>query len=316
MKFWFALSFSCLVACGSTQRGDASADDVVTRVAGELLRDGCDRPASLALPAWRDPGLTPFDVVVYTAHPDDEAMYAGGTMERLVRAGRRVAFVMMSHGEGGRLLERDRDGHVQERRDYPRSHVIEVRDREVADAAARIGVPFAQLYPGSADVDYDWTTSCSDTLAHWQGSLPGGLAGMLRVLVADLRTRRPRFVITLDPRDDPQASHHGHHKAVGVLVEAAARLAADPHVRDGHEPHAIEELLAAAPRDLPPAETVTIPVNVSARVHMLEAYTSQFVSEELAVDPVAQRPLEGFVLRWRATGAPPAPARSGLLDLL
>ena len=52
-------------------------------------------------------------------------MYAGGTMDRLVRGDHRVAFVMMSHGEGGRLLERNREGGVDERRDYPRSHVVE-----------------------------------------------------------------------------------------------------------------------------------------------------------------------------------------------
>jgi LmbE family N-acetylglucosaminyl deacetylase len=160
-----------------------------------------------------------------------------------------------------------------------------------------------------------YTTSCADALAHWQRSLPGGVAGMLRRVVSDLRMRRPRVVITLDPRDDPQASHHGHHKAVGVIVEAAARLAADPRVPGG-EPLAIEELLTTAPRDLPEAQTVNVPVEVAARVHALGAYPSQFTPEELAVDPIAQRPREQFVLRWRAVGAPPAASSARVLDLL
>ena len=307
MRPWIVLLVACSCAHGK---------DLVPGVAASLLRDGCERDSALPVPAWRAADATAFDVVVYTAHPDDEAMYAGGTMDRLVHAGRRVAFVIMSHGEGGRLLERDPDGRVVERRDYPRAHVVELRDREVADAAQRIGVPFAQLYPGSANIDYAWTTSCHDALAHWQQTQPEGLAGMLRVLVADLRMRRPRVVITLDPRDDPQASHHGHHEAVGVLVATAARLAADPRVHDGREPHAIEELLTTAPRGLPPEQTVHVTVDVAARVHMLEAYASQFLPAELATDPVAQRPTEQFVLRWRATGAPPAAKGSRLLELV
>jgi LmbE family N-acetylglucosaminyl deacetylase len=321
-----ALSLPLLwVACtASTAERDAhvvpprSEDrDLVTITAKALVHDACVRPPDPA-PAWRASSVTDsaFDVVVYTAHPDDEAMYAGGTMDRLVRAGHRVAFVAMSHGEGGRLLERGPDGNVVERRDYPRTHVVEVRDREIAEAARRIGVSFAQLYPGSADVDFDWTTSCEASLAHWQRALPDGTAGMLRRLITDIRARRPRVVITLDPRDDPQASHHGHHKAVGVLVEAAARLAADPRVHDGGAPHVVEELLTSAPRDLPSDETIAVPVDVRARLHMLDAYASQFVPDQLAVDPIAQRPSEQFVLRWRAVGAPAATERARLLELV
>ena len=333
-----------LIACGSSQDGAHGHDgesshashaaqvraelDPVTRAAGLLAREGCSSdptndPARQPVPTWsvrREAGGNSmpavFDVVLYTAHPDDEAMYVGGTMGRLVGAGRRVGFVTLSHGEGGRLLERAADGTSVERRDYPRSHVIEVRDREIADAAGRARVAFAHVYPGDADVDYAWTTSCEDTLVHWQATLPDGIVGALRRLVADLRVRRPRVVITLDPHDDPQASHHGHHKAAGVLVEAAARLAADPRVRDGAEPHVIEELLTCAPQGLPIDQTVSVPVDVSARLRMLSAYASQFLPETLAVDPVAQRPNEQFVLRWRATGAPATREGSRLLDLV
>jgi LmbE family N-acetylglucosaminyl deacetylase len=311
-----------LVACVSSagQRGNAEGD-VLGREVRALLQGACTGAAVEAVPTWpRAPGPAPapgpFEVVVYTAHPDDEAMYAGGTMDRLVRAGRRVAFVTMSHGEGGRLLERDGDGRVVERRDYPRAHVLEVRDREIADAARRIAVPFAHLYPGAAEVDFAWTTSCPETLAAWQRALPGGLEGMLRRVVADLRARRPRVVITLDPRDDPQASQHGHHKAVGVVVEAAARLAADPRVREGGAPLVIEELLTMAPHELPAGETVTVAVDVGARLRMLASYPSQFSPEQLAVDPIAQRAEERFVLRWRAAAAPAVHEGARLIDFV
>jgi LmbE family N-acetylglucosaminyl deacetylase len=306
---------------------DHEASVTLAAAAQALVRDGCNAavrgPAADAIapvPTWREPTRAatpatspPFDVVMYTAHPDDEAMYAGGTFDRLVHAGRRVAFVAMSHGEGGRLLERGLDGGVQERRDYPRAHVAAVRDREIANAAARMGVTFAHLYPAEANADDAWTTSCAEAISRWDISLPGGVAEVLRRLVTDLRARRPRVVITLDPRDDPQLSHHGHHKALGVLANAAARLAADPGIDTGGQAHVVEELLTTAPRDV--AGDVTVPVDVGARLSALAAYASQFVPEELAVDAIAQRPSERFLLRWRAERAPPPRAGSRLLDL-
>jgi len=294
---------------------DAAGGDVIAAAAEAILRNGCASPDAVApVPTWRSSAAPPFDVAIYTAHPDDEAMYAGGTMARLAAAQRRVAFVSMSHGEGGRLLERAADGGVEERRDYPRSHVVLVRDREVADAAARVGVTHAHLYPADANVDDAYTTSCSDALAHWQATLPGGLADALARLVADVRTRRPRVVVTLDPRDDPQASHHGHHKAVGVLAEAAARLAADARAVARGQPHVVEEVLSMAPRDV--TADVVVPVDATKRVSMLEAYGSQFTREGLAVDPIAQRSVESFVVRWRAREAPISPERATLLALM
>jgi LmbE family N-acetylglucosaminyl deacetylase len=63
------------------------------------------------------------------------------------------------------------------------------------------------------------------------------------------------------------------------------------------------------------AGDVTVPVDVGARLSALAAYASQFVPEELAVDAIAQRPSERFLLRWRAERAPPPRAGSRLLDL-
>jgi LmbE family N-acetylglucosaminyl deacetylase len=309
-----------LAACSgkpaeSANHGASDEHGRLKAVASSLVQSGCEAaPSEPAVPAWHERAASPYDVVVYTAHPDDEAMYAGGTMDRLVRAGKRVAFVPMSHGEGGRLLERAPDGTVNERRDYPRSHVVEVRDREVADAAQRVHVDVAQLYPAAANVDDAYTTSCADALKHWDETLPGGVAGALERVIRDVRKRRPRVVITLDPRDDPQASHHGHHKAAGVIVDAAVRLAGDPNLKDFGDAHVVEELLTTAPLGAP--SDVTVPVNVAARLSMLEAYASQFVPEKLAVDEIAQRPSEHFVLRWRAKGAPAPKIGARLLDLV
>jgi len=233
-----------------------------------------------APPPEATPSPTRYDVVVYTAHPDDEAMYAGGTMDRLVKKGHRVIFVSLTHGEGGRLLQRGADGKIVERRDLPRSEVVRVRDREIADAARSINVSFAHLRRAEENLDFAFTTSTEDTLARWP------VDSIVHSLVDDMNTRRPRIVITLDPRDDPQGSNHGHHKAMGLLVAQAA-----------HTSGAVDELWSMAPRGT--AATLDVPVRVEARLAMLRAYPSQFIADDLAKDPIATRPTESFVLLWK-----------------
>jgi LmbE family N-acetylglucosaminyl deacetylase len=281
-----------------------------------VVRASCDAALDSPRPATRPSGpedAAAYDVVVYTAHPDDEAMYAGGTLVALQRARRKVAVVVLSHGEGGRLLERADDGRLIARRDYPRAHVIGVRDAELAAAATAANVEMIHLDRASATnaIDFGFTKSCEETLARWNEQLPGGLERLLRVLVADIRSRRPTVVLTLDPHDDPQASGHGHHRATGVLVELAARLAAAPSVKG--RPHAVRELLTFAP--LGARSDVEIATDVEARLRILRAYPSQFDLDELPRDEIATRPTERYLLRWRRTPLP-ASAPSWLVSLL
>jgi LmbE family N-acetylglucosaminyl deacetylase len=285
------LPIAMFAACGARQTAidDAALIDAGARTA----HAACDRELEGDAPKGHgDPG---YDVVVYTAHPDDEAMYAGGTIDRLVRAGRHVAFVSFTHGEGGRVLERNGAGEVVVRRDHPRAHVVALRDAEMSEAAAAVGVEAAHLHGADLGLDFGKTTSCKETLDRWNASVPGGLAAVLRGMVADLRRRRPRVVITLDPRDDPESSHHGHHKAVGALVGVATRLAADPRVRGGPV-HVAEGLLTTAPAGAEHA--IAVDVDVRARRKMLAAYRSQFLPEDLETNVVANRAREEFVVVW------------------
>ena len=256
------------------------------------LYDACDRApdvAEIAAPA-DDARPRELDVAVYTAHPDDEAMYAGATLTALASHGRHVRLTVNSHGEGGRLLV---DG--VERRDFDWQHVTAVRDPEMAEAARRMGIELAYLHAASEHADFGWTTSCKESLEHWNANLAGGLHAIVATLVDDMARRRPRVVLTLDPRDDPQASHHGHHKAVGVLVDAAARIA----VADAGA--GVEELVTMAPADAPPETVLVVPADPHVRRHVLEAHASQFWPKDL--DGFGMRPDERFVVRWRASTA-------------
>lgn len=300
-----ALAFVSLQGCHPAAPRRPSESPAVAEALA-LLRSSCALPKDGPVPV---PASGPaqadadgIDLAVYTAHPDDESMYGGGTLTRLTRAGRRVALVVASHGEGGRLLLPDANGDIVERRDLPRSEVVRIRDSELREAAEQAGLELAWLHPATANVDDAFTVECTRALAHWDATLGGGLEGFVSRLVADIRERRPTVVLTLDPRDDPQGSSHGHHEAVGVLVDLAVRLAADPRSGSGI-PHRVRELWTFAPQGVTP--DLVVDVNPEDRLAMLRAYASQFRPEDLA--GFGSRPQEHFVLRWRASTDPLLP---------
>lgn len=293
-----------LTACGGRHAAPPPATAPPPALDAASIEARCDRVEPFAVLGDRAisdaGGARAFDVAFYTAHPDDEAMYAGGTLVALAARGVRTSLTVNSHGEGGRLLV---DG--VERRDFSTAEVTRVRDAEMAEAARREGTTLFYLHEAAQDVDYGFTTSCKEALAHWDATLPGGLRALVETIEADLRRKRPRVVVTLDPRDDPQASHHGHHKAVGVLVELAARAVAGEA--------GIEELVTMAPADAPPETVATFPVDARARRHALEAHASQFWPKDL--DGFGMRPDERFVVRWRTGAAGGRAVLAGMMAL-
>ncbi len=287
-----------LVASFNSQPYDALVRDVLA-----------GRPVKLAVPSRATSPLE--DFALYVAHPDDETMYAGGTMARLHESGRKLGVVLMSHGEGGRRLERGPNGAVREVRGEGAHFMAALRDREAGRALAHVDVTPTYLYPPSALADFGWTTSLSGSLAYWNEHLPGGLSGALQHLVADIRARKPGVIVTLDPHNDPQLSGHGHHRAFGTLVDHAARLAANPAFPGGPV-HAASELLTLAPADRRP--DITVDVNPQRRLAMLEDYYSQFTPKDLT--GLARSPVEHFRFGWQAGQSAPNAAASSLLRLL
>jgi LmbE family N-acetylglucosaminyl deacetylase len=69
-------------------------------------------------------------IVFFHAHPDDEAIFSGGTIARLARAGHRVVIVMATSGGMGRT-----DGALG-----PTVDIAAVRERELTDACNMLGV--------------------------------------------------------------------------------------------------------------------------------------------------------------------------------
>ncbi|HVH43916.1 MAG TPA: PIG-L family deacetylase [Labilithrix sp.] len=307
-------------ACGGQQKVRLThrPNDIFGRMAAAAAEAPC-APSPVAGPVPTAPGKRPdnafgYDVVFYFAHPEDETLFTPGTMDEFVAAKGRIFEVVLSHGEGGRLLERDATGNLREVIGAPPAKVAEVRDRELAQAMKALGIEYEHLYPATAHADFAAgdvkgpdraVHSCGETLERWDALLPDGIAGLLKKLVASIRTRRPRLIVTHDHRDDDDWLDHGHHKAFGALVEMAARAAADPRV-PGDPPHVIDEFVTIAPKQVP--ADVTLQTGAEMRKKLMAANASQFEAQKYA--EISERAVERYVVRWRAVGLPPPRAGS------
>jgi len=91
-------------------------------------------------------GLSGRSVLVVFAHPDDESLACGGTLARLSDAGVRVVLLCASRGEAGSISDPSL---------APDGDLAAVRSRELADAAAILGL--AEVIVGDhPDGDLRW----------------------------------------------------------------------------------------------------------------------------------------------------------------
>lgn len=147
------------------------------------------------------------DLLVVTAHPDDESMMIA-TMARYTDEGKTVALVTCTHGEGGGNGTGKESG----------AALGLVREAELRQCLAVAGV--RHLYFLN-QLDWAYTESVRATLAKW------GHEESLRRLVRLVRLLRPEVICTMDPA--PVGGQHGHHQAAGRLATEAFEAAADPH---------------------------------------------------------------------------------------
>ncbi|MEO5841859.1 MAG: PIG-L deacetylase family protein [Acidimicrobiales bacterium] len=80
-------------------------------------------------------------IVFFHAHPDDEAIFSGGTMARLALAGHRVVVVMATSGGQGRSIAASIDDPTA-----PLPCLPYERERELAEACALLGVARVVLF--------------------------------------------------------------------------------------------------------------------------------------------------------------------------
>lgn len=146
-----------------------------------------------------------------TAHPDDVEFGAAGAVAVWTRAGRDVAYVMVSRGEAGI------DG-------LDPMQCAEVREREQRESAAVVGVQAVEF------------------LNHRDGVIEYG-PPLRRDLAAAIRRHRPELVITGSHEERPPWGgwNSADHRAVGLAVldavhDAGNRWIFPQLVEDGLQP--------------------------------------------------------------------------------
>jgi LmbE family N-acetylglucosaminyl deacetylase len=157
-------------------------------------------------------------VMVITAHPDDSEFGAGGTVAKLVKEGREVAYCIVTNGNkgsGDRAMTSDR--------------LARIRAEEQRNAARVLGVERVTFlgYPdGEVEDSRD----------------------LRRDVAREIRRVRPDLVICQNPNRTYNlgASHRDHRIVGGVVLDCVYPLARDhlafPELLPEFEPHKVREV--------------------------------------------------------------------------
>jgi bacillithiol biosynthesis cysteine-adding enzyme BshC len=202
------------------------------------------------------------DVLAVFAHPDDESIFAGGTLAKLAQAGQKVTLAVATDAAGGR------------------SGTTAERYAELAEASRTLGVQLVtslELPDTGKYVDQNRSVplTSGQALRQWSPD------AILERLVRAIRTQRPQTVLTFDSTRDPNYSLHGHHLAVGAATTIAVKLAADPssfpeHLSAGLKPWAAQQQFAVVPSGVEGA--IAVEGLAASKSAALGAYASQTFS--------------------------------------
>lgn len=203
----------------------------------------------------------PYDVIAFGAHPDDVEMGMGGTVAGLVESGRRVAIVVLTHGEIGTYGD------------------AQTRTAEAAEAARVLG----------CDVRI---------LDHHDGQVVDDLGGRHEIARL-LRELRPRLVFApyADSRTGPRDGRSNvDHLATGALVRNGSKLARFRKLMPEVRPHTIGRLLYyMVPDDHRPSFIVDVSAQKETLKRCIDAYASQMAINR------AGRPVRDMLMLWRQT---------------
>src|SRR6266446_5402687 len=232
------------------------------------------RPRQAASTDTPNQELLKTDLLVVTAHPDDESMM-GATMARYADQGKVVALVTCTHGEGGGNGTGKESG----------AALGAVREVELRKCLAILGV--RHLYFLNQP-DWAYTESVQATFARW------GHDETLKRLVRIVRLLRPEVICTMDPT--PVGGQHGHHQAAGRLATEVFEAAADPSAfrelaRDeGLSPWRVRKLYWSS---FGGAATVQITTDGSARGALQDVHAGKRYSD-IAREAARQHRSQGF----------------------
>ncbi len=198
------------------------------------------------------PGLEALDestfetVLCVVAHPDDLEYGTAAAVEKWVRSGKTVTYLLVTRGEAGIDT-------------MPPAEAGPLREQEERAGAARVGVDVVEFLDGFAD-----------------GVVEFGVA-LRRAIAREIRIRRPDLVVTMTYADRfPGGSvNQADHRAVGLAVvdarsDAGNRWIFPDLVDEGHEPWKVAQVLVVM--DPEPTHYVDVSDHVDAAVASLSAH--------------------------------------------
>jgi LmbE family N-acetylglucosaminyl deacetylase len=157
-------------------------------------------------------------VLVITAHPDDSEFGAGGTVAKLVKEGREVAYCIVTNGNKG-----------SSDRTMTPERLATIRADEQRNAARVLGVERV-AFLGYPDGEVEDTRD------------------LRRDISREIRRSRPDLVICQNPNRTYNlgASHRDHRTVGGVVLDCVYPLARDylafPELQRDYEPHNVREV--------------------------------------------------------------------------
>lgn len=198
------------------------------------------------------PTLEPLDestfetVLCVVAHPDDLEYGTAAAVDRWVRAGKTVTYLLVTRGEAGIDT-------------VPPSEAAPLREQEERTGAARVGVEVVEFLDGFAD-----------------GVVEHGLP-LRRAIARQIRLRRPDLLVTLTYADRFAGGgvNQADHRAVGLAVldaraDAGNRWIFPELIDEGHEPWKAAQVLVCA--DPEPTHFVDVTDHLDAAVASLSAH--------------------------------------------
>ncbi|WP_374969040.1 PIG-L deacetylase family protein [Terrabacter sp. BE26] len=185
-------------------------------------------------------------VLCVAAHPDDLEYGLAAAVDRWVRAGKTVTYLLVTRGEAG--IET-----------MPPAQAGPLREQEERDGAARVGVEVVEFLAGFAD-----------------GVVEHGLP-LRRAIAREIRRRRPDLLVTITYADSFAGGgvNQADHRAVGLAVvdaraDAGNRWVFLELVDEGHEPWQVALVLLGA--DPAPTHFVDVSDHFDAAIASLSAH--------------------------------------------
>jgi LmbE family N-acetylglucosaminyl deacetylase len=189
-------------------------------------------------------------VLVITAHPDDSEFGAGGTVAKLVKAGKQVTYCVLTNGDKG-----------SSDRSMTPERLVKIREEEQQNAARVLGVETVDFL-GFPDCELENTRESR------------------MAVTAAIRRHRPDLIITQNPHRSKNlgGSHRDHRTAAGIALDCVYPLARDhmafPEIlAQGLEPHKVKEVYMMWWDD--PEVVVDISDTIDLKLKALACHASQ-----------------------------------------